>query len=63
MKSFENILDEAVAYHGHLCAGQVLGVRLAMVRCRSVGVEKPADGRHLPVYVEIDRCATDVHGE
>lgn len=50
---------EAVALHGHLCAGQVLGVRLAMAGCRAVGVDNPMESKRLLVYVEIDRCATD----
>jgi formylmethanofuran dehydrogenase subunit E len=46
----------------HLCPGQVVGVRMAMLGCRLVGLNNP---RRLPqikkliVYVEIDRCATD----
>ena len=41
MKSFEELLEESVALHGHKCAGQVLGVRMAMIGCREVGVEEP----------------------
>ena len=57
--SFETSLAESVAYHGHLCPGQVLGVRLAMAGCRAVGVDDPRESKDLIVYVEIDRCATD----
>ena len=62
MKTFEQLLDESVKKHGHLCAGQVIGVRMAMLGCRLVGIEAPKDPRYrkkLIVYVEIDRCATD----
>ena len=59
MKTFEELLDNAVAYHGHLCAGQVLGVRMAITGCCLVNVLEPTDGKGLLVYVEIDRCATD----
>lgn len=62
MKTFEILLDESVKKHGHLCAGQVIGVRMAMLGCRLVGIEAPKDTRYrkkLIVYVEIDRCATD----
>jgi len=31
MKSLDEYLRDAEAAHGHLCAGQVLGVRLAML--------------------------------
>lgn len=44
-----------------MCAGQVLGVRMAMLGCRSVGIEDPrgTDRKRLIVFVEIDRCAAD----
>ncbi len=59
MKSLEELLEEAVAFHGHLCAGQVMGVRMATVGCREVGVADPKSTKELIVCVEIDRCATD----
>ncbi|MCP4715089.1 MAG: formylmethanofuran dehydrogenase [Deltaproteobacteria bacterium] len=62
MKSFDKLLDESLKSHGHLCAGQVIGVRMAMLGCRLVGIEDPkAPGlkKSLLVFVEIDRCATD----
>jgi formylmethanofuran dehydrogenase subunit E len=62
MKSFENLLAEAVSRHGHMCAGQVIGVRMAMLGCRLVGIEDPKASMHrkkLITFVEIDRCATD----
>lgn len=31
METVDELLKEAVAMHGHLCPGQVLGVRMAMV--------------------------------
>ena len=46
--------------HGHLCAGQVLGVRLAMLGLRELGIDDPiADRKRIVTYVEIDRCVTD----
>mgnify|MGYP000864412174 CR=1 FL=1 len=62
MKSFESLLAESVERHGHLCAGQVIGVRMAMLGCRLVGIEDPKAPhlrKKLMVFVEIDRCATD----
>lgn len=62
MKSFERLLEESVAAHGHLCAGQVIGVRMAMLGCQLVGLNDPhskPERKKLMVYVEIDRCATD----
>ncbi len=47
--------------HGHLCAGQVLGVRLAMLGLAKLGIDDPrgSDRKRLVTFVEIDRCATD----
>jgi formylmethanofuran dehydrogenase subunit E len=62
MKSFDELLQESVERHGHLCAGQVIGVRMSMLGCRLVGIDDPKSPRFrkkLIVYVEIDRCATD----
>ncbi len=64
MQTFEALLREAEIAHGHLCAGQILGVRLAMLGCRRLGIDDPqgADRKRLVTFVEIDRCATDAIG-
>ena len=61
MQSFDTLLQEAEIAHGHLCAGQILGVRLAMLGCARLGIDDPkgADRKRLVTFVEIDRCATD----
>jgi formylmethanofuran dehydrogenase subunit E len=62
MESFEALLKGTSNAHGHLCPGQVVGVRMAMEGCRLIGLDNPADLpqiKKLIVYVEIDRCATD----
>ncbi len=58
---FEELLKESVRLHGHLCPGQVVGVRLAMLGLKFTGISDPKgkDRKSLIVYVEIDRCATD----
>ncbi len=58
---FENLLDESVRIHGHLCPGQVLGVRMSMLGLKKTGIKDPKgmDRKNLIVFVEIDRCATD----
>jgi formylmethanofuran dehydrogenase subunit E len=59
-KSFAQYLELAANAHGHLCAGQVLGVRLAMLGMRELGITDPeAERKRLITYVEIDRCVTD----
>jgi formylmethanofuran dehydrogenase subunit E len=61
MKSFDEYLLDAEKAHGHLCAGQVLGVRLAMLGLIKLGIDDPQgkDRKRLVTFVEIDRCATD----
>ncbi len=54
----------AEAAHGHLCAGQILGVRMALLGCRRLSIDEPRgrDRKRLVTFVEIDRCATDAIG-
>jgi formylmethanofuran dehydrogenase subunit E len=61
MKSLDEYLRDAEEAHGHLCAGQVLGVRLAMLGLQKLGIGDPQgkDRKRLVTFVEIDRCATD----
>lgn len=61
MKSLDELLVDAEQAHGHLCAGQILGVRMAMLGLQKLGIDDPRgkDRKRLVTYVEIDRCATD----
>ncbi len=61
MNDFEQLLQESVKIHGHLCPGQVLGVKMSMVGLREIGIQDPKgkDRKSVMVYVEMDRCATD----
>ena len=61
MKPFYEYVALAEQAHGHMCAGQVLGLRLALYGLSLLGLDDPT-GRHrkrLVTFVEIDRCATD----
>ncbi|MEO7029494.1 MAG: FmdE family protein [Acidobacteriaceae bacterium] len=63
----DELLREAEIAHGHLCAGQVLGVRMAMLALARLGIDDPRsktspDRKRLVTFVEIDRCATDAIG-
>ena len=71
--SLNDLLHDAETAHGHLCAGQILGVRMAMLALQRLGIDDPRtrtlpDGslnperNRLVVFVEIDRCATDAIG-
>ncbi|RPF42175.1 formylmethanofuran dehydrogenase subunit E [Hydrogenoanaerobacterium saccharovorans] len=62
MNSFREDLKRAVDYHGHLCSGQVLGVRMARMGLRLLGIDDPLAFRDLIVYVETDRCIADAVG-
>src|SRR5213078_136984 len=66
MKSLDEYLADAEQAHGHLCAGQVLGVRMAMLGLEKLGINDPLgnkeDRKRLVTFVEIDRCATDAIG-
>lgn len=59
--SFKELLDESVKIHGHLCPGQVLGVKMSILGLSKIGIEEPKgkDRKSLIVFVEMDRCATD----
>jgi formylmethanofuran dehydrogenase subunit E len=61
MKTLDEFLGDAAQAHGHLCAGQVLGVRMAMLGLEKLGIDDPRgkDRKRLVTFVEIDRCATD----
>src|SRR5712675_2264492 len=61
MLSLDEYLRDAEQAHGHLCAGQVLGVSLAMRCLQKLAIDDPRgkDRKRLVTFVEIDRCATD----
>lgn len=58
------LLEECRILHGHLCPGQVLGARMALLGCNLIDVRDPRgeDRKKLIVWVEIDRCMTDAIG-
>ena len=41
MRSFEEDLSRAIAFHGHLCGGQITGVRMARYALKYFGIEDP----------------------
>lgn len=62
MKPFDNLLESSAKTHGHLCAGQVVGVRMAMLGCRLIELDEPTRPeqiKKLIVFVEMDRCTAD----
>ncbi|MGI5880293.1 MAG: FmdE family protein [Syntrophomonadaceae bacterium] len=60
MKSyFEQDLQKAHEFHGHICTGIVLGVRIARMGLDYLGIKDPNDNRDFIVFVEADRCIAD----
>lgn len=61
MESLDQLLKECEALHGHMCAGQLLGARMALLGCSLIDVSDPrgTDRKNLIVWVEIDRCMAD----
>ena len=60
MEKFEQLLEKSTKIHGHICAGQVIGVRMSMIGLREIGIDDPkVQRKDFYVLVEIDRCATD----
>jgi formylmethanofuran dehydrogenase subunit E len=61
-QTFEKLLAGSVAAHGHLCPGQVVGVRMALLGLRLLNFQAPPTYpqlKQLIVFVEMDRCTGD----
>jgi formylmethanofuran dehydrogenase subunit E len=61
LERLDELLSECGRLHGHICPGQLLGVRMALLGCELIGIRDPrgVDRKKLIVWVEIDRCMTD----
>src|ERR1022692_4830111 len=61
LKTFDEYVALAEQAHGHICAGQILGLRMALYGLKLLELDDPL-GKHrkrLVTFIEIDRCATD----
>lgn len=58
-RTFEEDLQRAVEFHGHLCPGQVIGTRMARLAMAHFGIEDAYAYRDLVAFVECDRCLAD----
>jgi formylmethanofuran dehydrogenase subunit E len=61
LKTFDEYVTLAEQAHGHICAGQILGLRMAIYGLKLLELDDPT-GKHrkrLVTFIEIDRCATD----
>jgi formylmethanofuran dehydrogenase subunit E len=62
MPLFDDLLEGSAKAHGHMCPGQIVGVRMAMLGCRLIGLDDPTHNsqiKKLIVFVEMDRCTAD----
>ena len=59
MRSFREDIERAVAFHGHLCSGQCLGVRMAHLGLRKLGLDNETDRKKIVVFTECNRCPAD----
>lgn len=59
MSDYDILFAKAREFHGHVCAGIVLGTRLTIAGLRELGLNPQEHHRDLIVYMEIDRCGTD----
>ena len=59
MRSFREDVERAAAFHGHLCSGQCLGVRMAHMGLRLLGLDNEKDRKKILVLVECNRCPAD----
>jgi formylmethanofuran dehydrogenase subunit E len=62
VQTFEELLAGSLAAHGHLCPGQIVGVRMGLLGLRLLGFEAPPTYpqlKRLIVFIEMDRCTGD----
>jgi len=59
MNEFEFYLKKAGDYHGHICAGILLGTKMTLAALEELGMDPAKKLKNLIVYAEIDRCMTD----
>lgn len=58
-RTLEEDLERAVAFHGHLCGGQMIGTRMARLALEYFHIDDPDTYRDLIAFVECDRCLAD----
>lgn len=64
-EQIDNLVRVASAAHGHLCPGQVIGVRMAIVGLGLLGYPCPLgypEIKNVVGFVEIERCLADAVG-
>lgn len=59
MNLLENLLEQSMARHSHLCPRQVLGVRMALAGAELLGFELPRTDKSMIIITETDGCFLD----
>jgi formylmethanofuran dehydrogenase subunit E len=59
MTALKHYLEKAEAYHGHICSGQILGIRMALLGLKLLRLKPEDDLRDLVIFLETDRCVAD----
>lgn len=59
MKKITPFLEKAEQYHGHICSGQVLGIRMSLLALKLLDLTPEDDLRDLVIFLETDRCVAD----
>ena len=62
MRTFEEDVALAQAYHGHLCSGQCIGVKMGRYGMELIGVDPQVNPKDIMVFVECNRCPADAIG-
>ena len=59
MSDITPFLEKAEKYHGHICSGQILGIRMTLLALRKLGLSPGDNLRDLVIFLETDRCVAD----
>ena len=57
--SFEEDLQRAHDFHGHICTGIIFGTKIARIGLSRLGIVDPHENKDFIVFVEADRCIAD----
>jgi formylmethanofuran dehydrogenase subunit E len=58
MADFWSLVEEAVKFHGHICPGLLIGVRMGVAAMNLLGIDRASD-EEIYAVVENDSCAVD----
>lgn len=59
MFQLNEVLEQTIALHHHLCPRQVLGVRMGMLAAELLALDLPQSDKRLYTFVETDGCFSD----